>query len=72
TPITTLERAIKIAKDVGVEYVYIGNVWGHRFENTFCPNCGETLIERRGFYIGKINLEDTKCPTCGYKQNIVL
>jgi len=72
TPVSTLEQAVKIARDEGVEYVYIGNVWGHRFENTFCPNCGEILIERRGFYIERINLSDTRCPSCGYRQNIVL
>jgi len=72
TPISTLEKAIVIAKDVGLEYVYIGYVWGHRFENTFCPNCGHLLIERHGFHIVKIDLNGDRCPECGYKQNIVI
>ncbi len=72
TPISTLERAVKIAKDVGIEYVYIGNVWGHKYEKTYCPNCNTLLIDRYGFYVREIRLENGRCPECGYKQNIVL
>ncbi len=72
TPIKTLEKAVEIAKDVGVEYVYIGNVWGHKYEDTYCPNCGELLIDRDGFYIVAMNLDGDRCPACGYKQNIIL
>ncbi len=72
TPIKTLERAVEIAKNAGIEYVYIGNVWGHKYENTYCPNCGHLLIEREGFYIRKMDLNGDKCPNCGYRQNIIL
>ncbi len=72
TPVEKIEEAIEIARDVGIEYVYAGNVWGHRYENTFCPNCGELLIAREGFYVLRINLEGDRCPACGYRQNIVL
>ncbi len=75
TPVEKIEEAVKIAEKAGVEYVYAGNVWGHRYENTFCPNCGELLIEREGFYVYNINLireKPPKCPNCGYEQNIVL
>lgn len=72
TPVEKIEEAIEVAKGEGVEYVYAGNVWGHKYENTYCPNCGELLIERFGFYVRKIKLSDTRCPSCGYKQRIVL
>ncbi|MCS7119100.1 MAG: AmmeMemoRadiSam system radical SAM enzyme [Archaeoglobaceae archaeon] len=72
TPIKKIEEAVEIAKEEGVEYVYAGNVWGHRYENTYCPNCNYLLIERHGFYLRKINVKDKKCPNCGYGQNIVL
>ena len=39
TPVKTLELAIKIAHDVGLKYVYIGNVPGHKYSSTFCPRC---------------------------------
>ena len=71
TPVETLERLAKVAKEEGLWYVYIGNVPGHPLENTYCPKCGELLIERYGFYILKWNLtEDNRCPKCGFKQNI--
>lgn len=71
TPIETLEKAAKITRDVGVEYVYLGNV-RHEMENTFCPNCGHTVINRNGFSVTRVDLEGNKCPNCGYEQNIVL
>lgn len=72
TPVRTIEKAIEIARSEGVEYVYAGNVWGHRNENTYCPNCNEIIIERYGFFVKRINLNKDRCPSCGYKQNIIL
>ncbi|AGK60619.1 Pyruvate-formate lyase-activating enzyme [Archaeoglobus sulfaticallidus PM70-1] len=72
TSIQTLERAYRIAKDAGLEYVYLGNVWGHKYESTYCPRCGYPVIQRQGFYIEKIDLDDSKCPKCGYEQNIIV
>ncbi len=65
TPVERIERAIEIAKKEGVEFVYIGNVPMHRYENTFCPNCGELLINRRSHRILDIRLKDGKCWKCG-------
>jgi len=72
TPLETLEMAVEIAKSAGVEYVYIGNVWGHEYEDTYCPNCNHRLIDREGFYIVDVDLDGQRCPNCGYKQNIIL
>ena len=66
TPIETLEKAYVAAKEAGLEYVYIGNVAGHPTENTYCPNCNETLIKRYNFMITRWNLtKDMRCPVCG-------
>ncbi len=65
TPVKTLEEAHKIAKEVGLKYVYIGNVPGHPAENTYCPECGKLLIERRGYVILQNNLKEGCCPSCG-------
>ena len=72
TPIETLESFIEEAKKLGLKHVYIGNVPGHRYENTYCPNCNELLIERTGFWVEKVNLEGNKCKKCGEKINIVV
>ncbi len=72
TPIELLERCAKIAKDEGLKHVYLGNVPGHPLEHTYCPKCGELVIERYGFDIINYKLsEDNKCPKCGHKLNIV-
>jgi pyruvate formate lyase activating enzyme len=70
TPVETLEKLARIAMEEGLKHVYLGNVWGHPLENTYCPNCGELVVERRGFYIVKWNLKDDfRCPRCGYRLN---
>ncbi len=72
TPVNTLERMAEAAMREGLKYVYIGNVWGHRLENTYCPKCGRPLIKRKGFYVTEVNLtSDGRCPYCGAKINII-
>jgi len=68
TPISTLEDFAKEAKRIGLKYVYVGNVPGHNWENTYCPKCGEMLIERVGFDV-RSNLLKEKCKSCGTKLN---
>ncbi len=62
---STLLKAKQIAKDVGLHYVYLGNVSGD--VNTYCPDCGELLIERTNYNVKKINIENGYCPKCGRK-----
>ena len=70
TPVATLERAHDIAREAGVEYPYIGNVSGHPYENTYCPHCGELLIERVGYNVHS-RIQNSKCPACGHPIPIV-
>lgn len=65
TPVSTLERAHDAAVAEGLHYVYIGNVPGHRAENTFCPSCENIVVEREGFLVKKANLKGGKCAFCG-------
>jgi pyruvate formate lyase activating enzyme len=67
TPVETLEKARKIAIDVGLKYVYIGNIPGNVAESTFCPVCTRVLIGRVGYTITQNNLQDGKCKFCGAK-----
>lgn len=50
TPRKTLERARTIALGNGLHYVYVGN-YPFFDNNTYCPVCGETVIERKGYQI---------------------
>ncbi|MBO3803750.1 MAG: AmmeMemoRadiSam system radical SAM enzyme [Candidatus Brockarchaeota archaeon] len=73
TPVSALERAREVARKAGVLYAYVGNVPGHRFENTWCPACGELLVERRGFEAVRMKLsKERRCPRCGNGVPIVL
>lgn len=67
TPIETLRRARRIGLEEGLRFVYEGNVPGERGESTYCPCCGETLIERFGYTIERMSLKDGACPECGEK-----
>lgn len=67
TPIETLEGAKAIAEKAGLKYVTIGNVPGHPANSTYCPRCGETVIERIHFSVIINNIEDGKCKFCGEK-----
>ncbi|MBO3804201.1 MAG: AmmeMemoRadiSam system radical SAM enzyme [Candidatus Brockarchaeota archaeon] len=72
TPIEAIERTLRVAKEEGLRYVYGGNVPGHSAENTYCPHCGELLIERWGFSVVKWNVTEGKtCPECGARIPIV-
>jgi Pyruvate-formate lyase-activating enzyme len=72
TPVETLEKHWKVAKEEGLRYVYIGNVPGHPLENTYCPECGNVVIERFSFDITGWYLdEENRCKYCGYKLPII-
>ncbi len=64
TPVRTLERAWHTGREAGLEFVYVGNVPGHRYDNTYCPQCSTLLIERRGFEVVYNGLDQGKCPWC--------
>jgi pyruvate formate lyase activating enzyme len=67
TPAQTLIRAAEIGTEEGLRYVYAGNLPGHvgEWENTRCPQCHATLIERYGFRVLKNRLQGGSCPDCG-------
>ncbi|MFQ5819131.1 MAG: AmmeMemoRadiSam system radical SAM enzyme [Candidatus Heimdallarchaeota archaeon] len=64
TPVATLRRARKIGLEVGLRYVYEGNIPRTKGEHTYCYHCQALLIERDGFRIGKNVLNDSRCPNC--------
>ncbi len=71
TPVATLEKIYRKAKELGLKYPYAGNVRSMDLENTYCPDCGATLIERRGFSSRFVDLEDRQCKNCGGNIEIV-
>ncbi|HEV2342323.1 MAG TPA: AmmeMemoRadiSam system radical SAM enzyme [Candidatus Acidoferrales bacterium] len=66
TPPETLHRARAIAREVGLHYVYEGNIFSDG-AHTLCPNCGDTLIRRSWHDVQQNRLRDGACPKCGQK-----
>jgi pyruvate formate lyase activating enzyme len=64
TPLATLEKAKAICDAEGLQYVYIGNVPSHPAENTYCPKCRKSVIERTGFLVRSMNLNKGRCRFC--------
>ncbi|MDT5159016.1 MAG: pyruvate formate lyase activating enzyme [Acidobacteriota bacterium] len=65
-----LVRACEIGREVGLRFVYAGNLPGRvgRWENTYCPACDYLLVARHGYLIRKMRLgADGLCPACGEK-----
>ncbi len=67
TPLATLERARKIARDRGIRYVYTGNVHDPEGSTTWCPGCGAELIRRTGYEIAAWGLKSNRCARCGFE-----
>jgi pyruvate formate lyase activating enzyme len=65
TPVETLERIYERARHLGIRFPYLGNVFGHEYENTFCPVCGSLLVERTAYTLRFRELEGKKCAECG-------
>ena len=64
TPVKTLQQAWEIGREVGLHYVYTGNVPGDQGEKTYCHHCGRLLLDRFGFTILKNELDQGGCPQC--------
>jgi pyruvate formate lyase activating enzyme len=63
-----LIKACEVGREVGLKFIYAGNLPGRvgPWENTWCPGCGDLLIERFGYQILQQRVgADGLCPTCG-------
>jgi pyruvate formate lyase activating enzyme len=70
TPIETLQKAYQIGKNIGLKYVYTGNVPGLDSENTFCPSCNTLVVDRFGYTVKRYD-KNGNCPKCNSFLNII-
>jgi pyruvate formate lyase activating enzyme len=61
TPAATLRRARAIAREVGLHYVFTGNVHDEDGQSTYCHGCGEKLIGRDWYDITAWSLTSGGC-----------
>lgn len=66
TPIPNLLKAREVGVEMGLEHVYIGNVYDTPWSSTFCNGCGKELVTRYGLNARILGLDDRGlCTSCG-------
>ena len=71
TSVGLLKNMAGIASEA-LNYVYVGNMRENEYQNTICPACNSTVIQRSGYFTNLRNLTpDGKCLSCGQKIAIV-
>jgi len=65
-----LQKAKKIAKQHGLNHVYLGNL--HIEENSYCRKCGKVLVKRFMYTTELVGLKGNKCVGCGTQNNFVV
>ncbi len=60
----TLIMAYDRAREAGLKYVYVGNVHDVQRQSTYCPSCGQLLIQRDWHQLGHYALDGNRCRHC--------
>ena len=61
TPIPKLISAREVGLEMGLEHVYVGNVYDTPFSNTFCRGCEAELVTRYGLNARIVGLDEKGC-----------
>ena len=64
TSFETLKKSYNIAKQIGLKFIYLGNVLSNIEQSTWCPKCNALIIERNWNNIKIQNLLQGKCTKC--------
>ena len=66
TPPATLRQARRIACEIGLRYVFTGNIHDPAGQSTYCHRCRELLIGRDWYDLTAWNLDSAgRCGHCG-------
>jgi pyruvate formate lyase activating enzyme len=60
-------EALETAGEMGLKYLYAGNVFSGRWGNTHCPACDALLIERSGYFTDVSGMENGTCGSCNHE-----
>lgn len=73
TPIPRLIAARQIAKEMGIQHVYVGNAYDTPFSNTYCNECNAELVTRYGLNAKNVGLDNKgNCQQCGRSAHFKL
>ncbi len=64
TPAERLQSARRIGLEAGLNHVFTGNIRGRGGEDTICPACSRTVIERNGFLVTANHIQAGVCSFC--------
>jgi pyruvate formate lyase activating enzyme len=56
---------LSLGAEMGLKYLYGGNLTAASWSDTHCPCCGEILIRRQGYQTGILALQSGNCRSCG-------
>jgi pyruvate formate lyase activating enzyme len=62
-----LREASAIGREAGLRFVYVERALGAPGRNTYCPDCGATLVARGIWEAVSCELVDGACPACGVR-----
>jgi pyruvate formate lyase activating enzyme len=73
TPIERVEAARRVAQEMGIHSVYVGNVYDTDSTTTWCRGCGNVLVTRYGLNAQLIGVSsENSCTKCGEKTPLKL
>ncbi|MEM0473624.1 MAG: hypothetical protein QXF88_02815 [Candidatus Aenigmatarchaeota archaeon] len=72
TPVELFEKFSFDAEKSGLRFVYVHDPYVVGYSTTYCYNCRFPLIERLGEAIVENRLDKDRCPSCGFKINLVI
>ena len=73
TPIPRLMRAREIGREMGLQHVYLGNVYDTQWSNTYCNGCNAELVTRYGLNAMNTGLDaEGHCSQCGLDAHFKL
>jgi len=71
TPVERLYRARQVARAVGMQHVYLGNVHDPEATSTSCNGCGALLVHRFGLSARSVGLDSRgHCAACGLDAHV--
>lgn len=70
TPAATLMKGYEISRQA-LMYVYMGNLITRHGQDTVCPSCGKTMIQRIGYETRVVGVRHGQCTSCGGKADII-
>jgi pyruvate formate lyase activating enzyme len=73
TSLEVLTQARELTKQIGLQFIYVGNAAIRGLEDTICPNCGALCYERMALSSRNTGTSNEgKCTECGYDLEIHL